>query len=132
MAEHLKQRAGAPKGFFDAEAAGLRWLGEPEVVPVVPVLDVGPDVVLLEELQSTRPTASAARLFGARLAMLHNTGASAFGWTPSATAWFGPLEAPFEVSHTPRARFAQFWAEDRLRPVAAAAAPVLDPPVSPT
>lgn len=127
MAERLKQRRGAPAGFFEAEAAGLRWLAEPDVVPVVHVLGVSADALRLERLESTRPSASAAAQFGSQLALLHDAGAPGFGWTPSTTAWFGPLEAPFAVSHTPRTEFATFWADDRLRPVARAAAAVLGP-----
>ncbi len=127
MRDHLKQRAGAPPGFFAAEADGLRWLAAPRAVPVVEVLEVGDDFVRLEHLTGVSPTALAARTVGARLARLHDAGAPGFGWAPSPTAWFGPLEAPFEVPTASRATFAEFWAEDRLRPIARRAAPTLGP-----
>lgn len=117
MHEYLKHRAGAPRGFFAAEAAGLRWLAEPAVIPVVRVLDAGDDFVRLEELASVSPSPGDAREFGRRLAALHDSGAPGFGWSPSDTAWFGPLDAPFGISTTSRDTFAQFWAEDRLRPL---------------
>ncbi len=125
MRDHLKQRAGAPRGFFAAEADGLRWLAEPQAVPVVEVLETGDDFVRLEHLTGISPTARAARTFGARLARLHDAGAPSFGWAPSPTAWFGPLEAPFEVSTALHATFAEFLADDRLRPIAQRAAPTL-------
>lgn len=119
---YRKQRAGAPQGFFAAEAAGLRWLAEPRVVPVVAVLGEGDDHVDLERLESARASAAAARTFGAELARLHDSGAEAFGQTPSDTAWFGPLESPFSVPTTRHDDFTPYWVEDRLAPVARAAA----------
>lgn len=123
---YRKQRSGAPAGFFAAEAAGLRWLAEPRVVPVVEVLDEGPDHVDLERLESVPASSTAARRFGAELARLHDSGAPGFGWTPSDTAWFGPLDAPFPVATTPRGDFTTYWATDRLAPLAEAAARHLD------
>lgn len=118
MRDYLKQRAGAPRGFFAAEADGLRWLAEPRVVPVVEVLESGEDFVRLEHLTETSPSASSARTFGANLARLHDAGAPGFGWAPSPTAWFGPLDSPFEVSAEPRETFTEYWVTDRLRPIA--------------
>jgi fructosamine-3-kinase len=122
MADFLKQRPGAPQGFFAAEAAGLAWLAEPRAVPVVEVLEQGDDFVRLERLEPSRPSAEEALAFGARLARLHDAGAEGFGAVPSATSWFGPLEDPFEVPSTPRGDFATFWSRDRLRPLAERAA----------
>lgn len=123
-----KQRSDAPAGFFAAEAAGLAWLAEPRAVPVVEVRAVAEDGLRLEHLASAAPTAQAARRFGADLARLHDAGPGGtsgergFGWAPSETAWFGPLEAPFPVSTTPRRTHAEYLAEDRLRPLAEACA----------
>ncbi|PWH06066.1 fructosamine kinase [Brachybacterium endophyticum] len=118
MADHLKQRPGAPQGFFATEAAGLTWLAEPRAVPVVEVLEVGEDFLRLERLEPARPSAADARTFGERMARLHDAGAEGFGASPSDTSWFGPLEDPFEVPTTVHEDFATFWAEDRLRPLA--------------
>lgn len=112
-----KQRAGAPTGFFQAEAAGLRWLAEPGVIPVVRVLGVADDRLELERLESAPSTPEAARTFGAQLACLHSSGAPGFGWAPHSPAYFGPLSQPFEVPAAPRESFGKFWTEDRLRPL---------------
>ncbi len=112
-----KQRNGTPAGFFEAEAAGLRWLAEPGVIPVVRVLGVADDRLELERLEPAPSTPEAARTFGAQLALLHNSGASGFGWAPHSPAYFGPLSQPFEVPTAPRESFGEFWAEDRLRPL---------------
>lgn len=118
-APFVKSRAGAPSGFFAAEAAGLRWLAEPGAVPVVEVLEVREDALHLVRLESASPDAEAARDLGARLARLHDAGAPGFGWAPGDSAWFGPLTDPFEVPTDSRDSFARFWAEDRLRPLLA-------------
>lgn len=125
MADYVKKRTGAPQGFFAAEADGLRWLAEARAVPVVEVFEVGDDFVRLERLTSISASADAAREFGAGLARLHDAGAPAFGWTPSETAWFGPLDRPFPVSTTAREAFAQYWAGDRLAPLARTVATTL-------
>ena len=83
----VKSRADAPAGFFETEAAGLRWLTEPGVVPVVEVLEVQENALHLERLDPAPPTAEAARAFGERLAALHDAGAPGFGWSPGQTAW---------------------------------------------
>lgn len=122
-----KSRPGAPKGFFSAEAAGLAWLAEPNAVPVVRVVDVGPDQLLLERLEEGAPDEDAARAFGRGLARLHDSGAPAFGWSPADSAWFGPLQAPFSVPTRSHERFGTFWAQDRLKPLIAQLAPQLRP-----
>jgi fructosamine-3-kinase len=118
MADFVKQRPGAPRGFFAAEAAGLAWLAAARAVPVVEVLEKGEDHLRLERLESVRPAPEDARAFGERLAHLHDAGAEGFGAAPSDTSWFGPLESPFELPTTARGDFATFWAQDRLEPLA--------------
>ncbi|MGP5695777.1 fructosamine kinase family protein [Brachybacterium alimentarium] len=118
MSDFEKNGPNAPKGYFAAEAAGLQWLAEPQVVPVVPVLEEGKDFLRLERLEEVAPSADAAREFGAQLARLHDSGAQSFGWTPAPTAWFGPLDSPFEVATAEHEDFPDFWSEDRLRPLA--------------
>lgn len=123
--EFEKSRPGAPAGFFATEAAALRWLAEPGAVPVVEVLGVSEDSLRLARLESVPSTPQAAREFGRGLAALHDAGAPGFGWSPTETAWFGPLDDPFAVPTISRKRFAQFWAEDRLRPLLAEATSTL-------
>lgn len=115
--DFIKQRPGAPAGFFAAEAAGLQWLAEPGIVPVVEVLDHGADFLRLERLGEVAPSAAVAREFGRKLAGLHDAGAPGFGWTPADSAFFGPLDAPFEVSTESGSSFADFWADRRLLPL---------------
>jgi fructosamine-3-kinase len=119
MDDFVKRYSAAPAGFFRAEADGLAWLAEPDVIPVVRALGHDDHSVRLEKLKEQRPVlAETARTFGERLARLHDAGAPAFGWVPSLTAWFGPLDDPFEVATTPREDFTEYWLQDRLRPLA--------------
>ncbi len=68
-----------PAGFFEAEAAGLRWLAEPGAVPVPAVLVALPHLLALEWVQPGEPTPGAAHRFGVGLAALHRAGAAEFG-----------------------------------------------------
>src|SRR5699024_12595046 len=94
--DFVKQRQAAPVGFFAAEAAGLKWLADPDAVPVVEVVDYGEDFLRLRRLDETGPDAAAAVDFGRWLARLHDAGGSGFGWSPAAPAFFVPLQAPCE------------------------------------
>lgn len=118
--DFVKQRQAAPEGFFAAEAAGLQWLADPDAVPVVEVVDHGEDFLRLRRLDETGPDAAAAVDFGRRLARLHDAGASGFGWSPAAPAFFGPLDAPFEVSTESETSFSEFWTAGRLSPLLSA------------
>ncbi|MFT2748926.1 fructosamine kinase family protein [Clavibacter sp. Sh2036] len=83
---YRKERADAPHGFFEAEAAGLAWLAEAEPAGgarVVRVLGVAPGRLDLERLRPSRPTREGARAFGAALAITHDAGAPAFGAPPA-------------------------------------------------
>lgn len=119
MDDFVKERAGAPRGFFAAEAAGLKWLDEADVVPVVGVLDQDRNGLRLERLEESAPDARSAFSFGRQLALLHDSGAPSFGWAPAEPAWFGPLDSPFEVEVASCATFTEFWVECRLNPIAA-------------
>ena len=112
-----KQRAGAPAGYFAAEAVGLDWLAEAKAVPVVRVISVTDRELALERLREVAPSPASALTFGENLARLHDAGAPAFGFTPASRAWFGPLDHPFEVVTSQRTSFAQYWADDRLTPL---------------
>ncbi|GGH33185.1 fructosamine kinase family protein [Microbacterium album] len=85
----VKEDGRAPDGFFEAEAAGLRWLGEVEGgARVADVIAVAPGRIELERVVPAAPTAAAARGFGAALARTHDAGAPAFGAPPE--GWDGP------------------------------------------
>lgn len=127
MRDYVKARADAPRGFFAAEAAGLRWLAEPDVVPVVGVIDHDPTSLRLDRVEEAAPDAHSAFGFGRKLALLHDSGAPSFGWAPAEPAWFGPLDSPFEVDVASCATFTEFWVEFRLAPMVTAIAGQLTP-----
>ena len=111
-----KEWADAPAGFFEAEAAGLRWLSEADGgARVVRVASVRPGRIDLERVHEVRPTAQAARAFGATLAVTHAFGAAAFGAPPD--GWDGPLyigRRPLPIAH--EASWGRFYARDRVLP----------------
>jgi len=117
---HVKQRADAPDGFFEAEAAGLAWLAEATPrggARVVRVESVGPGRIALEAVPGTRPTPGAARRFGEALAETHATGADAFGAPP--TGWHGPVFiGRRRQACTPESRWGAFYAAQRVLPFA--------------
>jgi fructosamine-3-kinase len=112
-----KSRRGAPSGFFEVEAAGLRWLDVDGGAPVARVLDVSPDHLTVTRVRETTPTARAARRFGEQLAVTHDAGASAFGIGPdgwSGDGWIG--EAPLRLR--PHPTWGEFYAAERVLPYA--------------
>ena len=115
-----KVRADAPAGFFEAEAAGLRWLGEATAgggVRVVEVEAVGPGRITLERVDEVRPTLEAARAFGAALAVTHGAGAAAFGAAPD--GWVGPcFIGKRPLSTRPKLSWGAFYAAQRVEPYA--------------
>ncbi|WP_310134863.1 fructosamine kinase family protein [Leifsonia shinshuensis] len=114
----IKERTDAPALFFEAEAAGLRWLAEPEAdggARVVRVADVRPGRIELERIRESRSTADAARAFGAALAVTHAAGADAFGAPPA--GWDGPLfigRRPLPVAR--ETTWGRFYVRDRVLP----------------
>ncbi|TDN88600.1 fructosamine kinase family protein [Microbacterium sp. BK668] len=119
MAEPVvKTRADAPPRFFEAEAAGLAWLAEPEAsggVHIVRVLDVAPGRLTLERIAAGRPDAASAAAFGRALAAPHGAGAAAFGAPPD--GWDGPLfigRRPQPAAH--EEAWGAFYARDRVLP----------------
>lgn len=118
MGDYVKQHSNAPRGFFAAEAAGLSWLAEPDVVPVVAVVDHDENSLRLNRIDETAPDAHSAFGFGRRLALLHDSGAPAFGWAPAEPAYFGPLDSPFEIEVASCASFTEFWVDTRVEPMA--------------
>lgn len=120
---YRKQRAFAPKGFFECEGRGLQWLGQAEEQGgprVVKVFDWGDGWLDIERVSSSSPTAKAAHDFGAALARMHDTGAQYFGTAPegyTGTCYFGPLQDPVPMDSGTWTDPISYLAEGRLRPM---------------
>ncbi len=111
----MKSDPHAPDGFFESEAAGLRWLSCAGGARIARVLSVSPGRIELERVGTTRPTADAARRFGASLARTHDAGAAAFGAPPD--GWGGPGfigRRPQAYAH--EESWGAFYARDRVLP----------------
>lgn len=120
MERLVKTRDDAPAGFFAAEAAGLAWLAAAGGARTVEVLESGPTRIVLERVETVRPTQAAAEEFGAALAATHDAGAPAFGSPPP--GWTGDI---FIGRRTQPARPAPTWgafyAAQRVEPFLAPA-----------
>ncbi len=124
----VKTHANPPPRHFTTEANGLRWLAEPEVMPVAEVLAVSDDPPFLalgfiEE--GGRRSAAGEAAFGRALAHLHASGAPAFGREDRRST--GSLGLP----NDPLDNWQAFYAERRLLPLVRIAAErrALPPPV---
>ncbi|OMC49434.1 fructosamine kinase [Mycobacterium sp. IS-2888] len=130
MTDFVKQHAGAPAGYFGWEAAGLRWLASVDGgVPCAQVVSFDATSLTLRRLESAAPSREAARVFGNRLAVTHDAGGAAFGAGPDdwdGPGFFGPLSQPLPMSLRQHRRWGDFYADERLLPMAELAAPVLD------
>ncbi|MGD1169748.1 fructosamine kinase family protein [Mycobacterium seoulense] len=130
MTDFVKQHPGAPAGYFAWEAAGLRWLSAVDGgVPCARVISVDATSLTLRRLDSVTPTREAALAFGGRLAVMHRAGAPAFGAGPDGwdgAGFFGPLSQPLPMSLCRHGRWGEFYAEERLAPMAELAAARLD------
>jgi fructosamine-3-kinase len=129
----VKTRADAPEGEYPAEAAGLRWLGEPGGVRVPEVLgvrDEPPRLLALEWLDEGGGGDEAS--LGRGLALVHRAGADAFGAVaprdapPDAAGDDSPLAptlriGPLALPDDPLPDWPSFYAERRLRPLLAPA-----------
>jgi fructosamine-3-kinase len=109
----VKTRAGAVPGEYATEAAGLRWLAEPDGLPVPAVLGVDDEALVLEWVDEGGRGDGEA--LGRGLAVVHAAGAPAFGG--ERTLRLGAAELPNE----PLESWPAFYAERRLRPLAAQA-----------
>jgi fructosamine-3-kinase len=127
--DFVKRRLSAPAGFFASEAAGLRWLSDVNGgVACAEVLRHDDVSLTLRRLESVPPSHEAAHEFGARLAITHNAGAAAFGAGPdgwTGPGFFGPVSQPLSMSLRRHARWGEFYADERIRPMADRAAPRL-------
>lgn len=130
MTDFVKHNPDAPPGFFAAEAAGLQWLsGVAGGAPCAQVVSVTATRLSLRRLESVNPTPDAARAFGGQLAVTHDAGAAAFGAGPDGwdgPGFFGPLTQPLPMSLRRHRRWGEFYAQERLAPMAELAAPGLD------
>ena len=116
----------APPHFFTTEAAGLRWLGAADAVPVPAVLavrDEQPNLLVLEWIDESRRSGSTdgEAQFGRRLAALHRHGSPVFGREDRRTT--GSRGLPNEPCRT----WAEFYGTQRLVPLARLAGGVLSP-----
>jgi fructosamine-3-kinase len=128
--DFVKRHPGAPTGFFAWEAAGLQWLSSVDGgVLCAQVVSFGADSLTLQRLDSVTPSPEAARVFGTRLAITHNAGAAAFGSGPDGwegPGFFGPLSQPLPMSLRRHRCWGDFYADERLVPMAELAAARLD------
>jgi fructosamine-3-kinase len=130
VTDFVKSNSGAPAYYFAWEAAGLRWLASVDGgVPCARVVSVDTGSLTLRRLESVPPSAEAAHVFGGRLAVTHDAGAAAFGAGPEGwegPGFFGPLSQPLPMSLRPHQSWGEFYADERLAPMAELAAPQLD------
>lgn len=105
-----KTLVGAPPGLFDAEAAGLRWLGEAGAVAVPEVIAVSPSRLVLSWVEPGSATIEAVAALGRGLAGLHASGASTFG-----APWPGFIGS-LPLDNSPSTSWPMFYAEQRVRP----------------
>ncbi len=108
----VKTRPDAGPGEYAAEAAGLRWLGEPGALRVPEVLGVSDAVLVLDWIDAgARGDATA---FGTGLAAIHAAGADDWGATPmGGPTRIGRLLLP----NDPCPDWPTFYATRRLLPL---------------
>ncbi|MFF3851133.1 fructosamine kinase family protein [Streptomyces sp. NPDC002328] len=85
-------KAGDDPSAVRAEAAGLRWLADAGAVRVPVVHGHDAHRLVIDRVPAGRPSPGAARRFGRDLAVLHASGAPAFGAPPPdgpVDAWIG-------------------------------------------
>jgi fructosamine-3-kinase len=113
----VKERPDAPPGFFEVEAAGLRWLSVPGGAPVVQPLDVSPGRLVLPRLELSEPAPEAAEELGRRLAVTHAAGAAHFGVPPDGWTGDGYIgNAPLPHPPEPVESWAEFYVAYRVQP----------------
>jgi fructosamine-3-kinase len=121
----VKTRPDATAAEYEAEAAGLRWLGEHDDVAVPEVLaagagGAGPALLALSWVEPGRLSACGAEQLGRGLARMHSRGAPAHGYLPGGASEqrLGSLA----LATRPEPEWPRFYAEQRLAPLAALAA----------
>jgi fructosamine-3-kinase len=133
VTDFVKSHPGAPADYFAWEAAGLRWLSSVDGgVPCAQIVSVDAGSLTLRRLHSVAPSPEAAHVFGSRLAVTHDAGAPQFGAFGSGPdgwdgpGFFGPLSQPLPMSLRRHRRWGDFYADERLAPMAELAAARLD------
>ena len=109
----IKTHHQAPEGFFDAEARGLRWLGETTAaggVGVPEVLGHDHECLILRWIEPGKNTVDAAVAFGRALATTHRAGADGFGLDQD--GFIGRLPLPNRSAPT----WPEFYAARRVLP----------------
>lgn len=120
MERLVKTRDDAPAGFFAVEAAGLTWLAAAGGARTVRVLETAPTRIVLERVETVRPTPAAAEEFGAALAATHDAGAPAFGAPPP--GWTGDIFIGRRTQPArPEPTWGAFYAAQRVEPFLAPA-----------
>jgi fructosamine-3-kinase len=101
-------------GAFVAEAAGLDWIRVEGGPPVPHVHDVTASTIRMDRVHPSEPTLAVAEDFGQRLAVLHSTGAPAFGapWT----GFIGPVDDLLPMDNGPAATWADHFRDRRVVP----------------
>ncbi|QGF23857.1 fructosamine kinase family protein [Raineyella fluvialis] len=117
-----KESATTPEGYFQVEAAGLRWLAlaGPGSAQVVRVRSVEEGRIELDNVPNSRPSKASAEAFGHALARTHAAGADAFGQGPD--GWDGDGFIGVQaMTLRPEDTWGVFFAEQRILPYAQAA-----------
>ena len=81
---------------FEREAAGLRWLAEPDALRIPEVLAAGERWLALELIEPGRKAPDHDERLGRGLAALHRAGADGFGWPEDNFIGSLPQENAFE------------------------------------
>lgn len=111
----FKTHPRAPENFFQTEAAGLTKLAQSDGVKVPKVLAVAQDCLILEWIETGRPSVDAAERFARSLAATHVYGASTFGG--ESDGFIGLLPLP----NRPTKTWTDFFANQRVLPYLKAA-----------
>jgi fructosamine-3-kinase len=100
------------RGGFEAEACGLRWLGEAGAVPIPEVLGWDDAALVISWVPEDAPDGQAAEGFGRDLARLHAAGAGAFG-----ASWPGSI-AGLPLPNDRADSWPKWYATQRVLPYA--------------
>lgn len=120
----VKTSATAQPGMFTDEAASLEWLDVDDGVAtprIVGVCEGETKLLALEWIDRGRLSAAGEEQLGRGLARVHAAGAPSFGATPIRGGGYGHSPMRFNtlsLPNDPRETWAEFYAENRLIPLA--------------
>jgi fructosamine-3-kinase len=97
---------------FEAEARGLRWLGEAGAVPIPEVIGWDETALVISWRPAEAPSRPAAERFGRDLARMHGAGAESFG-----APWPGVI-AGLPLGNEAADSWPEWYAAERLLPYA--------------